>query len=114
MAGYSGSKHALHGFFDALRCEDVNVTAVCPGFVDTDMPKKNLSADGTPVGLSDKVHRGKPMPVATAAQLIMEAAARGDREVIFELPTRIGVLLRSFFPGVMDMILKKRMNRSKH
>jgi hypothetical protein len=43
MAGYSGSKHALHGFFDALRCEGTAVTIVCPGFVATDMPQKNLS-----------------------------------------------------------------------
>ena len=42
MAGYCGSKHALHGFFDALRNEGHRVTIVCPGFVATDMPTKNL------------------------------------------------------------------------
>ena len=35
--GYAASKHALHGFFDSLRCElagtGVTVTLVCPDFV---------------------------------------------------------------------------------
>src|SRR5690606_12669377 len=38
-SGYAASKHALHGFFDALRAEhypdNIIVTMVCPGFIHT-------------------------------------------------------------------------------
>ncbi|KAJ8687204.1 hypothetical protein QAD02_022998 [Eretmocerus hayati] len=39
-ASYTGSKHAIHGYFDCLRMEKVNqniaVTIVCPGPIQTD------------------------------------------------------------------------------
>ena len=39
--GYAASKHALHGFYDTLRCEleehGVDVTLLCPSMIATDM-----------------------------------------------------------------------------
>ena len=40
-SGYCGAKHALHGFFEALRAEHhddgLKVTMVCPGFIRTNI-----------------------------------------------------------------------------
>ena len=40
-SGYCGAKHALHGFFEALRAEHhddgLNITMVCPGFIRTNI-----------------------------------------------------------------------------
>jgi short-subunit dehydrogenase len=51
-SGYCGAKHALHGFFDALRLEHakdtIKVTMICPGFVNTDVSKNALIGDGSP------------------------------------------------------------------
>ena len=50
-SAYAASKHALHGFFDALRAEvhhaGVRVTLICPGYVRTDISRHALTADGT-------------------------------------------------------------------
>lgn len=50
-SAYCGAKHALHGFFDALRLEhdkdDIKVTMICPGFVNTEIAKNALTADGS-------------------------------------------------------------------
>ena len=82
LLGYCMSKAALHGFFEALRNEgSVGVTMVCPGFMDTDMPKKNLTVDGKPVGQQDGMHRGKAWPPAYIASEIVRAASAGQRDV---------------------------------
>jgi short-subunit dehydrogenase len=51
-SGYCGAKHALHGFFDVLRMEheddNIKVTLVCPGFVNTNVAINALTADGSP------------------------------------------------------------------
>ena len=49
-AGYSASKHALHGYFDTLRAEldgtGVGVLVVCPSFIRTGIAQSHLGADG--------------------------------------------------------------------
>ena len=56
-SGYSGAKHALHGFFDVLRMEHekdgIDVTMICPGFVSTDVAKNALTADGSAQNSND-------------------------------------------------------------
>ena len=51
-SSYAASKHALHGFFDSLRAEqyknNIFVTLVCPGFVNTNISLNALTGDGTP------------------------------------------------------------------
>ena len=31
----------------------IGITMVCPGFMDTEMPTKNMGVDGSPVGSND-------------------------------------------------------------
>src|ERR1051326_2607634 len=49
-SGYSASKFALHGFFEALRAEEekngIYVTMVCPGYIRTDISLSALRGDG--------------------------------------------------------------------
>ena len=51
-SSYAASKHALHGFFDSLRAEqyknNIIVTLVCPGFVNTNISLNALTGDGSP------------------------------------------------------------------
>jgi len=57
-SSYSGSKHALHGFFESLRAEhheeNIRVTLICPGFVNTNVSINALTADGSRQGTKDK------------------------------------------------------------
>lgn len=49
-SSYAASKHALHGYFESLRLENINnnlyVTIICPGRVKTDISFNALEADG--------------------------------------------------------------------
>lgn len=57
-AAYSASKHALHGFFDALRSEvemqGISVTMICPGYIRTNASINALEGDGTPHNKMDQ------------------------------------------------------------
>ena len=82
LAGYCMSKAALHGFFDALRNEGpIGVTMVCPGFMATEMPSKNLGADGKPVAHTDTMDRGKAWDPELVASRLIDAAANRQRDV---------------------------------
>lgn len=58
-SAYCGAKHALHGFFDALRLEHdsdhVKVTMICPGFVNTDVARNALTGDGSKQNYQDSM-----------------------------------------------------------
>ena len=58
-SAYCGAKHALHGFFDALRLEhdkdNIKVTMICPVFVNTDVVRNALTGDGSKQGYQDEM-----------------------------------------------------------
>lgn len=82
--GYCAAKHAVVGYFDALRAEiakyDVRVTVVTPGFVRTAIATHALTADGTARGYSDENIDAGISP-AEAAQQILDGLAAGQREI---------------------------------
>ncbi len=82
--GYCAAKHAVMGFFDALRTEvggrGIRVTTIVPGFVRTEIGARALTADGTPKGAGeDDVDAG--ISADEAAAIILDGFARGQREI---------------------------------
>ena len=67
-SGYCGAKHALHGFFDVLRMEhqkdNIDVTLICPGFVQTNVALNALTANGTKQNQDDEATQNG-VPVAS-------------------------------------------------
>lgn len=81
---YSSAKHAVMGFFDALRTEvghrGVNITTIIPGYVRTDIAVNALTADGTPRGPGvDEVDGG--ISPDEAGRMILEGFQKGVREI---------------------------------
>jgi NAD(P)-dependent dehydrogenase (short-subunit alcohol dehydrogenase family) len=103
--GYVASKHAVTGFFDALRIElaehGVTVTVACPNFVATETHKRAFGADGRPLGESP-VQAADVMPADAAARAILAAAAARKREIVMTSKARAGVWLRMIAPGFID------------
>ena len=82
--GYCAAKHAVVGYFDALRAEidryGVGVTVVTPGFVRTSIAANAVQGDGSTRGYSDDdIDAG--ISAEEAAQQIMAGLAAGDREI---------------------------------
>ena len=82
--GYCAAKHAVMGFFDALRTEvggrGIRVTTIVPGFVRTEIGARALTADGTPKGAGeDDIDAG--ISADEAAKIILDGFAAGLREI---------------------------------
>lgn len=82
--GYCGAKHAVMGFFDALRTEvsgrGVRVTTITPGMVRTDIGARALRGDGSVKGAGADDVDGGIGPDAAAAQILAGMRA-GLREI---------------------------------
>lgn len=110
-SSYAASKHALHGFFDSLRAENnqqnIKVTLVCPGFVNTNISKNALTGNGIPQ---------KKMDTATAngisadrfAKLMIKAIANQKEEIyIAGAKEKLGVYVKRFFPRIFSVLIRK-------
>jgi dehydrogenase/reductase SDR family member 7B len=109
-SAYAASKHALHGFFDALRAEvytdGLHVMLVCPGFIRTDISLRALTADGTPQGSMDAGQATGLAPEECAAQILAGLDRDKDEIVIGGRETRY-LLLHRFFPGLFRRAMRK-------
>ena len=110
-SGYCASKHALHGFFDALRAEThdagLRVTLVCPGYIRTPISLHALSPDGRGHGKMDDNQTSGMAPDKFARQLL-RAVSRRKEEVYIGGAETYGIYLKRFLPGLLSRILRNR------
>jgi dehydrogenase/reductase SDR family protein 7B len=111
-SSYAASKHALHGYFDSLRCElgpsGVRVSTVCPGYIRTQLSLNALAPDGSKHGVLDPT-TAKGMSPEYVAEKILYTVAEGGRSLIVATPTHHLALYLSFFwPSLLDWVLQQR------
>lgn len=110
-SGYCASKHALHGFFDALRAEThdagLRVTLVCPGYIQTPISLHALSADGQVHGRMD-ANQAKGMAPDAFARQLLRAVLRQQEEVYIGGFETYGIYLKRLLPGVLSRIVRNR------
>lgn len=110
-SAYAASKHALHGFYDALRAEhhheNLKVTIVLPGFVRTQISLNALMGDGSTQNKMDDGQDKGLSPEACAAQIIR--AIEKDKEEVYigGLKEVAGIYVKRFFPGLFSKIIRK-------
>jgi short-subunit dehydrogenase len=114
--GYAASKHALHGFFDSLRCElagtGVSVTLVCPDFVASEIHRRALGPDGRPLGASP-MQESKILTAVACAAAILRAARRRRRLVLLSARGKVGRFVRLVAPGLIDRIAIRAVARGR-
>lgn len=85
-SGYSASKFALHGYYDAMRAElsssNIDITLVCPGFVNTDISKNALKGDGSQHGKLDQAQEEGLTVEEMVKKTLVKIAQRTDEFVI--------------------------------
>lgn len=93
--GYCAAKHAVMGFFDALRTEiaheGVQVTTITPGFIRTNVAKNALQGDGTPMGVDDESIAGG-MDVEECVEEIIAGFETGNPEIAVGSGPEMGLL----------------------
>lgn len=109
-SAYAASKHALHGFFDALRAEHFNdnigVTIVCPGFVRTDVSINALTGNGRPQGSMDATTDGGLSPEAFARKMV-RAIERERKQVHIGGLETFGIYIKRFLPWLYYRLIRR-------
>jgi short-subunit dehydrogenase len=109
-SGYCGAKHALHGFFEALRAEHyadgLKVTLVCPGFIRTDISRNAMVGDGSRQGTMD-VKTGEGLAPEVCAERMIRAVEQGRAVVLIGRSELLGAYLHRFFPGLLRRMIRR-------
>lgn len=116
-SSYAATKHALQGFYDALRAEvsdqGVQVNMICPGYIKTDISINALNGVGEKHGVMDP-NQAKGMSADECASKILEAIANNKREVLIGGSETRNVMIRKFLPGMYHNIIAKMAREGKY
>lgn len=86
LAAYSASKHAVLGYYDSLRLElagtAINILTVAPGFINTEVTKRSLTADGKEYGKNSPAQEKGMDAIRFATKLIRAIDRRKTHVVI--------------------------------
>ena len=106
---YSSAKHALYGFYETIAAENykdnIRVTIVTPGRVQTNISVNALEKDGQKHGKMDAGQAGGITP-EKAANKIVKAIYKQKREVLVGGGELIMVYIKRFFPGLCARIAR--------
>jgi NAD(P)-dependent dehydrogenase (short-subunit alcohol dehydrogenase family) len=109
---YGATKHAMAGFFDSLRIElagtGVDVTVIYPGFVFSEINRRALAPDGTPLG-DRGYQRRKSETMATdeCCRLILGAVSRRDRDLVMTWRGKVGRVAKLVSPALVDRLARR-------
>jgi dehydrogenase/reductase SDR family member 7B len=100
-SAYSASKHALHGYFESLRAENVQnnirVSFIIPGRIKTNVSLNALNKNGNPHGQMDEgLDKGKSAD--WTARKICRSLQNERKEILVGGAELIMVYIRRFFP----------------
>ncbi|RMB11826.1 short-subunit dehydrogenase [Eilatimonas milleporae] len=109
--GYCAAKHAMMGFFDALRAEvahrGIKVTTITPGFIRTAISQNALKGDGSRFGQTDNNIAGG-MDVGDCARVIMRGFDKGTPEIPVGKGAEMHALwIKRFFPRLMFKVASR-------
>jgi len=108
--GYSASKFAMQGFFEALRTEQlytgVHVMWVAPGFTASNIRNAARSSDGSPQA-ETPLDEGKLMSAEECAGIILDGVEKRKRTIIMTGQGRLAVWLNKLFPALADKLVYK-------
>lgn len=108
-SGYAGAKHAMHGWFEALRAEHhsdgIRVTMVSPGFVRTNISINALTADGSAQGtMDDATDNG--ITAEQCASAILRGIDRNKALITPAKKEKLGYWLSRFAPSILRRMVR--------
>jgi short-subunit dehydrogenase len=110
-SAYSASKHALHGFYESLMLEqatnNLKVTIVCPGKINTPISKNALNADGTTHGQMDQ-NQANGMAVDAAVKEMLSAIQKQKRDVLIGKGELWAVTIKRYLPSIFWKLIRRQ------
>lgn len=107
---YASSKHALHGFFEALAAEvwenNIYTTIFCGGYIKTNISLNAITGDGSANNTMDE-NQAKGKSAKDAARIMIKAVEQNKREVYFGGKEVMGVYLKRFVPALFAKVVRR-------
>ncbi len=108
---YSASKHALHGFFDALRAEltsfNINISLLVIAGVQSQVSVNALTGDGSTWGKMDGI-QSKGLPADECARIVLDGLASREPEInVGEGKAMTALRLKRFAPKLLNRMMAK-------
>jgi short-subunit dehydrogenase len=109
-SSYAATKHALHGFFESLRAENVSnnilVSMIIPGRVKTNISVNALDKDGNTHNKMDEGQE-KGLSAEISAKIIVKKLEKEKKEILVGGSELIMVYIRRFFPRLYYYLATK-------
>jgi short-subunit dehydrogenase/pimeloyl-ACP methyl ester carboxylesterase len=116
MVAYSTTKAAVLGFSESLRAdladEGITVTAVCPGFVNTNIAKSTVYAGMTAEQQdrarekADAAYRRRNYTPEATAKAIVKAVKTGPAVLPIAAESRVGYAMRRISPSMLRLFAR--------
>lgn len=109
---YCASKHALIGYFDALRAElkiakhPIHIHIMVPGFIHTNISVNAVLGDGNPQGVMDPGQE-KGMPVEKCVQQMIRGMEKDKKEILIGGKEILMTYFRRFIPGLYYYLITR-------
>jgi short-subunit dehydrogenase len=107
-SAYCASKFAVMGFFESLRMDDphLDITIICPPSIKTQM-REHSSKEFCLEGVTPERVQDKRMSVDKCVDVILLAADKRSRKIIFPLSSIFAVYMRPFIPQIIDPLVRR-------
>lgn len=110
-SGYAASKHALHGFYDAMRAEhhddQIKVTLICPGFIKTNISYNALIGSGEVQNKMDNAQANGMSPEKFAKKAVKAIAAHKQEVYIGGFLEVFAIYVKRFNPWLYSVLIRK-------
>ena len=113
--GYCAAKHAVMGFFDALRAEvahqNISVSTIVPGFIQTSISENAVAGDGSKFGGADRDISGG-MNADDCAAVIVNGLSKKKPEIAVGKGLEMHALwIKRLFPNVLLKLMRKQYQK---
>ncbi len=110
-SAYSASKHALHGFFEALRMEvfndNIKILMVCPGKVKTNISINAITGDGGKHNVMDQSQENG-VSADECAKQILKGIENNKYEIFIGGKELRAIWIKRFFPNLFTNLIRKQ------
>ncbi|XP_044515773.1 dehydrogenase/reductase SDR family member 7B [Gracilinanus agilis] len=116
-SAYAASKHATQAFFDCLRAEveqhDIEVTVICPGYIQTNLSLNALTADGSKYGIMDKTTATGRSPTEVAHAVLTAVGKKKKEVMVADLLPCLAISLRTLSPRLFFYFMAMRARKER-
>jgi short-subunit dehydrogenase len=114
--GYVAAKHALQGFCNTLRMEQVDrgvsvLTVLLHWLRGTELRSHAFAADGAPMGEDRRPHSGESVSLEQACTAILGGVARRERELVIPWKLKALTVLQALRPTTAEGIVQRAVRK---